>query len=44
MDHSAADLPDPAVKDKVVHKVSSSVKSLSSDPRWTPVVETTTER
>lgn len=43
MENTAADLPDPSVKDKVIHEVSSSVEGLSSDPRRTPAVETRVE-
>lgn len=39
VENAAADLPDPAVEDKVVHQVSGSVESLSSDPRRTPAEE-----
>lgn len=40
VENAAPDLPDPAVKDKVVHQVSGSVEGLSSDPRRTPAEET----
>lgn len=43
MENAAADLPDPAVKDKVVHQVSGSVEGLSPDPRRTPAEETRVE-
>lgn len=43
MENTAADLPDPTVKDKVIHQVSGSVEGLSSDPRRTPAEETRAE-
>lgn len=43
VEHPAADLPDAAVEDEVVHQVSGSVERLSSDPRRTPAEETTVE-
>lgn len=36
VEDAAADLPDAAVEDEVVHQVSGSVQGLSSDPRRTP--------
>lgn len=43
MEHPAADLPDAAVEDEVVHQVSGAVERLSSDPRRTPAEETAAE-
>lgn len=40
MEHPAAHVPDPAVKHKVVHEVSVSVQSLSSNSCRTPEEET----
>lgn len=39
VENATADLPDPAVEDKVVHQVPASVQRLSSDPRRTPAGE-----